>query len=265
VYSLNRKPDEGGAKYWADQIQGGAGFTATVDSFFNSLLASGTNNIYYDYQFATTGFRGVYVEPFTTNTSTDRFFIDTTYYPSYPGQSSPYNAYSIAPTSAPAYPYAAATTNYTTNFSYVPYYYQLRTDYQSYNVLHVPYYTPGNANYTPGNPATYNPPTYPIGTYNTVPGNASTYNPTTYPPATYNPITYPVATYNPVFYPVATYSPFVAGNPSSALGVTLPGGPGGNQPVPATGPTEISYYTYPDNAAYPVTVAPGGQVVIKTN
>ena len=45
----------------------------------------------------------------------------------------------------------------------------------------------------------------------------------------------------------------------------MPGGPGGGWPVPPTPATEISYYSYPDNASYPVTVAPGGQVTIKTN
>ena len=143
------------------------------------------------------------------------------------------------------------------------------------------YSAPGNS-YTnpPSYPANYSV-AYPVGSYNTAYPFSGSYNPPTYPVATYNAPTYPVAaytpgnaatynptnvaTYNPPTYPAATYNPFIAGNPSSALGVTMPGGAGGGSYVTPVLPTEISYYSYPDNASYPVTVAPGGQVTIKTN
>jgi hypothetical protein len=280
-YVLNRAPDESGLKYWLDQIQAGTAFNTVLDNFFTAILGTlslASDNIYQDYRKATTGSRTISVKAYTADFATSAFFIDTLTYPSYPGQSTAYTTYNTG--TGPASPYTAPTTNYSTTTSYVPFYYQTQTDYRTYTVTHVTYYSPGTANYNPGNAATYNTvagtaATYNAGTpatYNTVAGTAATYNSPTYPIANYNPPTYPtatynpttVATYNPPTYPVATYSAWVAGNASSALGVSLPGGPGGNQPVPATPNTEISYYSYPDNASYPVTVATGGQVIIIT-
>ena len=62
-------------------------------------------------------------------------------------------------------------------------------------------------------------------------------------------------TYNP-------NTPAVAGNPSSALGVTAPGSPTGGTAATPISATLVSYYAYPDNATYPVTVAPGGNISI---
>ena len=145
------------------------------------------------------------------------------------------------------FPYSAPGNSYTNPPSY-PANYSVAYPVGSYNTA---YLLSGSYNPTTYQAATYNAPAHPVAAY--TPGNAATYNPTN------------VATYNPPTFPVASYNPFIAGNLSSALGVTMPGGPGGGQPVPPTPATEISYYSYPDNASYPVTVASGGQVTIKTN
>jgi hypothetical protein len=54
----------------------------------------------------------------------------------------------------------------------------------------------------------------------------------------------------------------VPGNASTALGVTMPGSNTGGTPAPATPATLVSYYSYPDNATYPVSVPSGGYVTI---
>lgn len=83
----------------------------------------------------------------------------------------------------------------------------------------------------------------------------------------------PAATYNTNYntnyntiYPIANQpaTAYVLGNigaASSALGVTAPGGPVSNAATPIS-PTAVSYYSYPDNATYPVTVPSGGQINI---
>jgi hypothetical protein len=90
-----------------------------------------------------------------------------------------------------------------------------------------------------------------------VPGNLN-YNPLVPGNANYNPIVPGNANYNPII-------PAAAGNPSSALGVTAPGSPTGGTPATPVGETLVSYYTYPDNATYPVTVASGGSITIKVS
>jgi len=71
--------------------------------------------------------------------------------------------------------------------------------------------------------------------------------------------------YNTI-YPIANQpvTAYVLGNigaASSALGVTAPGGPVSQAASPIS-PTAVSYYSYPDNATYPVTVPSGGQINI---
>jgi hypothetical protein len=107
-------------------------------------------------------------------------------------------------------------------------------------------YSPGynyTTNYscvtTPGTAATYNAPT---------PGTIASYNAPT--PGT-------AATYNaPTPGTVATYNAPTPGTASSALGVTAPAGT-------STPATQVVYWSYPDNAPYPVTVGTaGGSVTI---
>jgi len=136
-------------------------------------------------------------------------------------------------------------------------------------------YTPGNPftnPSTPGNPfsnpgsggnfAGNNPPSG--GNYaNTNPGsggNVSGYNPgsggnyaNTNPSSGGN-----YANTNPT-------TPAVPGNASTALGVTLPGSNSGGSPAPVTPATLVSYYSYPDNATYPVSVPSGGYVTITSS
>ena len=132
---------------------------------------------------------------------------------------------------------------------------------------------PGNSNYNqptgqnadgynspnPTNVSGYLPPYY-IATTPWGPqvwGGAPTYNPS---------VPGNVANYNPLSPGnYATTNPNVPGNAganSSALGVTLPGGPAA-QSAPVTNATIVSYYAYPDSNTYPVTVASGGYVTIK--
>ena len=79
-------------------------------------------------------------------------------------------------------------------------------------------------------------------------------------PATANPIT-PIAPTGgtPASNPITSG---VAGTPFNVLGVNFPGGsagPLGPTTAPTIPATEINYYTYPDNATYPVSV-PAGSV-----
>jgi len=97
-----------------------------------------------------------------------------------------------------------------------------------------------------------------------VPGN-SNFNPITPGTANYNPIVPGNSNFNPVVPGNANYNPIVpaaAGNPSSALGVTAPGSNVGGTAASPIGATLVSYYAYPDNATYPVTVPSGGNINI---
>jgi len=60
-------------------------------------------------------------------------------------------------------------------------------------------------------------------------------------------------------------TPAVAGNPATALGVTMPGSNSGGTPAPVTPATLVSYYSYPDNTTYPVSVPSGGYVTITSS
>lgn len=69
-----------------------------------------------------------------------------------------------------------------------------------------------------------------------------------------------------VVYPIANQpaTAYVLGNvgaSASALGVTAPGGPISQAASPIS-PTAVTYYSYPDNSTYPVTVPSGGQINI---
>ena len=80
-------------------------------------------------------------------------------------------------------------------------------------------------------------------------------------------VAYPIANQPEAARPVTAYTPGNAGTPTTVLGVYLPGGPvdlsgfaGNPGTAPTVSPTVVSYYDYPDNSNYPVTVPPGGQV-----
>ena len=60
-------------------------------------------------------------------------------------------------------------------------------------------------------------------------------------------------------------TPAAPGNPATALGVTMPGSNSGGTPAPVTPATLVSYYSYPDNATYPVSVPSGGYVTITSS
>ena len=150
-------------------------------------------------------------------------------------------------------------------------------------------FTPGNPNYnpyTPGNPFSnpstpgnpnYNPGFYSFYFDDYVPGNFAGNNPST--PgnsgvnpgsggnfAGNNPGTPGNSGVNPGsggnFAGNNPNTPAVPGNASTALGVTMPGSNTGGTPAPATPATLVSYYSYPDNATYPVSVPSGGYVTI---
>ena len=57
----------------------------------------------------------------------------------------------------------------------------------------------------------------------------------------------------------ANYNPTIPASPSNAMGVTVPG----NSYYPAPSAVPVTYYSYPDNATYPVSVSYGGQIVIQ--
>jgi hypothetical protein len=115
---------------------------------------------------------------------------------------------------------------------------------------------PGNPNYTTNYNTNYNT-VYPIANQPAATWNTN-YN------TNYNTV-YPIAN-----QPVANYNPGNAGAAASVLGVTLPGGPidtsgFGGPPGLATpiSDTIVSYYSYPDNATYPVTAPTGSSVSVK--
>jgi len=111
--------------------------------------------------------------------------------------------------------------------------------------------TPGNSGVNPGSGGNFagnNPPSG--GNYaNTNPGSGGNYA-NTNPSSGGN-----YANTNPT-------TPAVPGNASTALGVTMPGSNTGGTPAPVTPATLVSYYSYPDNATYPVSVPSGGYVTI---
>jgi hypothetical protein len=145
-------------------------------------------------------------------------------------------------------------------------------------------YVPGNPNYnpyTPGNPASYYAGFYMDVTYSPffggyipsyyIPGNPSSYNPGSPGNVSgYNPSsggnyagTNPSSGGN--YANTNPTTPAVPGNASTALGITLPGSNTGGTPAPATPATLVSYYSYPDNATYPVSVPSGGYVTITSS
>ena len=69
-------------------------------------------------------------------------------------------------------------------------------------------------------------------------------------------VVYPIAN-----QPVTAYVLGNIGQAASALGITAPGGPVSQAASPIS-PTAVSYYSYPDNSTYPVTVPSGGQINI---
>jgi hypothetical protein len=154
---------------------------------------------------------------------------------------------------------------------------------------------PGNANYNPTVPgnAYYNPGTY-VSKFNYyAPGNVAGYNPSSGGNVSgYNPSSGGnVAGYNPSsggnfagnnpgsggnyagtnpgsggnYAGNNPTTPAVPGNASTALGVTMPGSNSGGTPAPVTPATLVSYYSYPDNATYPVSVPSGGYVTITSS
>jgi hypothetical protein len=78
-------------------------------------------------------------------------------------------------------------------------------------------------------------------------------------------VAYPIANQPETGRPVATYNaviPGVAGTPANVLGVPFPGGAISTVAANVSA-TVVSYYSFPDNATYPVTVYPTGSVTIK--
>lgn len=139
------------------------------------------------------------------------------------------------------------------------YYYFISFSY-SYGVPGTPYYnpaTPGNAYYNPSSPgyAYYNPST---------PGTAN-YNPPTPGTSNYNPIVPGNAYTNPTLPGTDYYNPITPGNqgPSNTvLGITFPGGNGG-QPGSLVTATSVNLnYTATGTT---ITVPPGGYVDITNN
>lgn len=122
-------------------------------------------------------------------------------------------------------------------------------------------------NFAPGNPAYHTAYYTNYHTYYVFQGFSVGTQPATAWTTNYNTnynTVYPVAN-----RPVTGYTPGNAGAATNVLGVTFPGGPvdlsgfGGNPgTAPTVSPTAVTYNTYPDNATYPVTVPPGGQISV---
>jgi hypothetical protein len=163
------------------------------------------------------------------------------------------------------------------NYNYYPGYYQ--SPYYSFYFDDVipGYYTPGNISgqnpATPGNP-NYNPYTpgsggnfagnnpFTPGNSGVNPGSGGNF-------AGNNPGTPGNSGVNPGsggnFAGNNPTTPAAPGNAATALGVTMPGSNTGGTPAPATPATLVSYYSYPDNATYPVSVPSGGYVTITSS
>ena len=63
-------------------------------------------------------------------------------------------------------------------------------------------------------------------------------------------------------YVIDSYAPGAPGDPSTVLGVYFPGGAIGSA-APYVGETVVKYWDYPDYKTHPVSVPPGGQIVVK--
>ena len=73
---------------------------------------------------------------------------------------------------------------------------------------------------------------------------------------------YPIANQPETARPITSYTPGNPGASTTVLGVLFPGGPVSTV-APNVSPTLVDYERFPDDANYPVTVPPGGQIVIK--
>jgi hypothetical protein len=205
---------------------------------------------------------GTYNSPSTQNPYTITNYGSKNYYQT-PGTQNPYSVNPGSP--------GGATGNYNIKYTFLCCQYKI-TYGTIYNAPTNPTYSGGNYNATNYSVLNYNSPTYGGGTYNS-PSTQNPYNVTygtvsgyttsggnqnytkTYVPSTYGYGT-PTATGT---YNAAT--PAAAGGYSVVMGVYIPGGPAGtNSPnyissaSPYISPTEINYYSYPDNATYPVSI-----------
>ncbi len=78
-------------------------------------------------------------------------------------------------------------------------------------------------------------------------------------------VVYPIANQPEANRPINAYVPGNPGTPATVLGVYFPGGNvvgGVGQLAPYINPTEVVYWSFPDNANYPVAVPPGGQIIV---
>ena len=78
-------------------------------------------------------------------------------------------------------------------------------------------------------------------------------------------VVYPIANRPEANRPANVYVPGNPGTPATVLGVYFPGGNvvgGVGQVAPTIGATEVVYWSFPDNANYPVAVPPGGQIIV---
>jgi len=75
-------------------------------------------------------------------------------------------------------------------------------------------------------------------------------------------LAYPVGNTPAANYVINSYAPGVPGDPATVLGVYFPGGSVGNT-APYVSDTVVQYWDYPDYKTHPISVPPGGQIVVK--
>ena len=75
-------------------------------------------------------------------------------------------------------------------------------------------------------------------------------------------LAYPVGNTPAANYVINSYSPGAPGDPTTVLGVYFPGGSIGSS-APYVSDTVVQYWDYPDYKTHPISVPPGGQIVVK--
>lgn len=172
-----------------------------------------------------------------------------------------------------SYPENAWTTNYNVDYN-TAYNVAYNRGYSvSYNAVYgVAYNRAYSASYNAAYGVVYNIGTQPeasrpINAYGV--NNNTTYNLGNQPATAYSIVystnynlAYPVGNAPVANYVINSYAPGAPGDAATVLGVYFPGGAVGSV-APYVGETVVQYWDYPDYKTHPVSVPPGGQIVVK--